>query len=403
MPALLFSLIGLAACSNANAGCLYGGDEPGVGQLNLMRASMDLLHTKMWFEDAKNPYPNGTLMLLKEVKVDLKTCNAGTFPAEFKNETLRLVYFPPSLATRNGNRFRIPTTSEGVAFEVEFPGKGTFGTDGIDLGTSGGPVIANLGVARGFDIFILRLSMVKTGPLSSTAPSAPQGLIGAIGSITLGTEQLGTFKFYSEDGTRLALAGEKIVFPEQKLVANTPNWVAYAGAPVCRFTAFPLNPSNIKLPDVSQQKFKAVGAIEDGGKTQNIDFQCWGLLSTKPEVTFEATYPLTGAVGVGMQSASSDVGVQIFLDDQPVELGKAFGIDIPMNSFPTFPGGPSNTSGSFCQANCGSDMSGAGWVDGESGIGKVSSPFRFKYYQTTSKTPAVQQLVVPFSITVDVQ
>jgi len=404
MPALVFSLLGFGACSNAQAVCSYPGLDGGFGEIKLMQASADLLNYKFWFEDSKNPYPNETLMMLKEIPLKPSGCDQGTFPAEFTNKRLRMVYFPPSSATAIGSRFRIPSTSQGVAFDVELPGKGpSFETGGIEIGRSKGAVLAggSLPITRAFDNFVLRVSMVKTGPFSATS-SNPHGQYPV--SIRLGSEQLGSFKFYSEDGTTSTRYEERIGFPDQQVAAGQRlPWIAYAGAPACGFVSVPSTTSTIKLADVSQQRFKAVGPIEDGAKTQDMKFRCWGGLSTRPIVTFEATYPLVGAVGVGMQSASSDVGVQIFLDDQPVPLGKELGIAITMNPFPKEFGVPDPTSsGHFCVTNCGSDMSGPQWLDGKSGLGEATASFRFKYYQTTTKKPEVQQVLVPFSITIDV-
>ena len=401
LPALVVFSAGLGASAPAQAYCLWNGlDWVSAPRLTLKDIGEKLMAGKYWFEDPKKPYDVGTLMGVREPTFQNLSCRVNTFDSLAGKRVVQ-VYVPPPNAQVSGRGFRIPTTNPAVMIGFEFPGGRPF-EGAIEVARSSGSVTGNGALPNGFSTFASRISIVKTGPFVATARPGSSDLAFTVPG------GLGSFRYYPDDGGPAAVFQEQLVFPDT-YGGFGRHWQPYAGAPNCEVVSAKLIPDVITLPDVSSARFTGIGAIEDSAKTENVEFRCWGLESTRPTITFDATYPLlNGAAGVGLPKADSDIGVQIFLDDLPVHLGREISISTDMRSFPFREpeGSPpdSRSRGYFCihGPNCTADMDGSEWTDGKSAIGQVTAPFRFKYYQTTAAKPAAQSFRVAFSITLDV-
>lgn len=403
---LLFLLVVLCARS-ASASCAWAGASPSYAVKNPIvfeGSGYRMLANKNWFDDSR--YPVGSLMGADAVS--LKAQNCGGL-ADLKGNRISVVYTPPANARSYGSGYQIPTSSPGVAVNIEFP-DGTAHPGGILIGTSLGVVSSGgLLTVNGSRIppVTVRLSLSKTGPFTSGSDSA----IKVDGG-------LGTFRYYSStDSTLVSSSEDQLQFPTKYSSGVDGDYLGHATAPVCHVNklgdvSLAIGPKVITLPSVSTGDFSGVGAIEKGSKSQQFTFTCTGTADTKPTVYFDAAFPFNNGVdGVGMPSADSDIGVQVLLNNSPGRFGQnspVLGWNlVPLNSGITDVFyGFLTPQGSYCLADCGTDMSGANWVQGGAGSGNndgFDAAVTFKYYQTKTQAPAPSSFSVPFTITIEIQ
>jgi hypothetical protein len=363
-----------------------------------------MLANKNWYNDSR--YPVGSLMGLSNVVLTAQNCARLT---ELKGQRVNVVYVPPINAIATGSVFRVPTSSPGVAIDIGFP-DGTPHPGGILLGTSQGDVSSGgLMTAGGSRIPPVRvtLSLVKTGAFTDDKTKSSIQVTGG----------LGAFRYYSSsDATLVSASQDQLQMPTKYgPVAN--DYLGSAMAPTCEIAALGdvslvTGLKVISLGAVNASDFSGIGAVEKSAKAQHFSFTCKGTSDTKPVVNFDATYPFNAGVeGVGMPEASSDIGIQVLLNDNPVAFRKnspVLGWNLTQLS-----GGVVDVrygllgpQGRYCTTGCGQDMSGANWVNGEAGEGNndqmTDATVTFKYYQTTSSIPQARKFSVPFTVTLDV-
>lgn len=363
-----------------------------------------MLANKNWFDDSR--YPVGSLMGVDTISLKAQNCGGLV---DLKGNRISVVYTPPANAQPYGvNGYRIPTSSPGVAINIEFP-DGQAQGGGILIGTSQGIVSAGgLLTVNGSRIppVTVKLSLTKTGPFTKGNDSAIKVEGG-----------LGSFRYFSANLALVSSSEDQLLFPTKYSSGVEGDYLGHATAPVCHVNklgdvSLAIGPKIISLPSVSTGDFSGVGAIEKGAKSQQFTFICTGTADTKPTVYFDAAFPFNNGVdGVGMPSADSDIGVQILLNNSPVRFGQnspVLGWNlVPLNSGVTDVFyGFLTPQGSYCLADCGGDMSGANWVQGGAGSGNndgFDASVTFKYYQTKTQAPIPSSFSVPFTITIEIQ
>jgi len=333
---------------------------------------------------------------------------------ELSGKLLDVIYYPPANSSPRGSGFMVPSSADGVSMFVEFP-SGSVRAGAVLLATSsetvrpGGQLLLN---RTGIPPVPMRLSLVKTAPFSGDTANAivhfPQGV--------------GFIKYFAAGQVDMSAADNQLVLSAllNPAVANDASRLANAKSPACQAhdpTRTGMNTlSTIQLASLPATSFVGPGATEIALHRRPLLFSCEAALDSVVSVSFDAAFPLNNGVeGVGMPSATSDVGVQILLNDSPVAFGQK------SSALPWAPvsydglgrgyvdpasGTVYSSHGYYCRADCGEQMAGANWLDGgpawgsNRGIGGASLTFR--YYQTTADTPAAQQFSVPFTISMDV-
>ncbi|WP_271193298.1 hypothetical protein [Pseudomonas turukhanskensis] len=229
---------------------------------------------------------------------------------------------------------------------------------------------------------------------------------------------LGSMQYYSSTDPGVKSSSINVInFPDTYGLGGTDShYLAAVGTPYCEVLTLgnaslvAASPAVIQLSSVSSSAFSGIGAIDSGSSTRKFRFACHGTDETQPKVYFNATYPLGGSVnGVGMPSADSDIGIQILLNNVPVEFETySSPLQWTKNAYAPYnpkEGGTYLASGYYCLKECGTSMTGANWIDGEVGTGNnddIDVNVTFKYYQTTDARPAPSQFSVPFTVTLDV-
>lgn len=404
-----YALAGCNWSTGANLGVQGGISSPDV---MFELATFKMMSFKFWSNDER--FPVGSLMGIDTFTLNGLFC-AG-FP-ELKGDRLDVVYAPPVGANPYGAGFIVPSSADGVALAVEFP-SGSPHPGGIFLGTSAGNV-TNGGLMQanaGLPSIPIRLSLIKTGPFTATHSTAAS-VIDFPGGI-------GWFKYYATGNPSLVSKEQNRLRMDYSLTpASNRGLTATVSAPVCELiklgavTLLDL-PSvvrpNIKLSPVSASDFTMMGPIDKAAQVLQLRFQCTGTISTKASVSFDAKFPHNGGVdGVGMSEDSVDVGVQVLLNDIPVRFGQ-YSAPLAWNirtykehgwNVSDLRYGPFDPQGLYCVKDCGQDMTNSNWTDGGAAYGdnaSVETPITFKYYQTTNARPEPQDILVPFTITMNV-
>ncbi len=371
-----------------------------IDDFQFVLAGKKFMANKNWIEDPRTPLPIGTLMGSMEHSITFSICGGL---ADLNGQNVYLVYEPPANASPWGAGYRIPTTNPAVAMDLEFP-------TGIPYPAQPGRIILSrsantvnhLGALGGFPGYPVKLTMVKTGYFSNS-------------SITIdGPKDMGVFKYYGVQDGREATFRQRLSMPLNYGMGSKPgDSLGRAYTPYCNFyREGGYNFSVITLKPVNTSAFRGVGPADHPAQAEVFGFLCRGTSTTQPVIYFEATYPLgDGSAGVGMETPTSDVGVQLLLNDVPVRLGPAFAQHLPtdMTLVPSIHMGAgvyASPDGSFClpSSNCSSDMT-TNWFQNAAAWerGPIHAPVTLKYYQTTTSKPKPGTLSVPFSVTVDVQ
>lgn len=376
--------------------------SPFPDDIQFETAGRRFMANKNWMEDLRSPLPIGTLMGSFETTATFYACNSAF--QEMAGQWLHMVYEPPANGTPWGTGYRIPTTNPAVVMDLEFPGGMSYPEQkgSIMLSSSNVPV-SNLGVVSGFQNFPVRLTMVKVGNFSNANIKVD------------GPRDMGVFKYYGMQNGKLANFRQRLGMPLHYGMGSTiPGaYVGQAYTPFCNFIlGGTYDFSVVKLTPVNTNAFKGIGPADHPARAEGFGFFCRGSRTTQPEIYFEATHPLgDGSNGVGMETPTSDVGVQLLFNDVPIRLGPAFALHVPttMTPVPDLNMGAgvwASPDGFFClpTSNCKADMT-TNWFKTEAAWERwpITAPVTLKYYQTTANRPKPGPLSVPFTITVNVQ
>ncbi len=368
------------------------------------------LRKTLWVDERR--YPPGTLLALSTVSLSPAMCTGLT---DLRSKFVDFVYVPPLNAMRADNGYLIPATARGVALKLEFPEAQGSHRHGLLLSTSSIPVTpAGALLATGVPRLNMRVAVVKTAPFEPLAANGQSHLAWPSG--------LGWIRFYDQDQPDICSVNDIAIAmgPEAVEVTGLPGTAVGA---YCRLGRDParggvrsgdvLRPGSvIPLPPVRLSDFTGPGPLEQGSQEVPLFFSCIARAASEVKVSFDATYPFNGGLdGVGMPAPDSDIGVQIVLAGQPVQLGvnslRLVWNFIPSTGYPLEVQGRS-VQGRFCIAGCGAQTSqtNPAWVEGDGGTGDnegMEAPITFKYFQTTRRRPLPNAFSVPFTVTLDWQ
>jgi hypothetical protein len=368
------------------------------------------LRKTLWVDERR--YPPGTLLALSTVSLSPAMC---TGLSDLRSKYVDFVYVPPPSAVRAENGYLIPATARGVALKLEFPEARGSHRHGLLLSTSSIPVTpGGVLLAAGMPWLNMRVAVVKTASFEPLAPNGQSHLVWPGG--------LGWIRFYDQDQPDICSVRD-IAIAMGPLAVEVTGLPGTAVGAYCRVGPNParggvrsgnvLRPGSvIALPAVRRSDFTGPGPLEQGSQEVPLFFSCIARAASEVKVSFDATYPFNGGLdGVGMPAPESDIGVQIVLAGQPVQLGinsQRLGWNfIPSTGYPLEVQGRS-VQGRFCVAGCGAQTSqtSSAWVEGDGGIGHnegMEAPITFKYFQTGRQRPLPNAFSVPFTVTLDWQ
>ncbi len=403
---LLYSPFSVASCSWQAPGVISSFQQT---DMELDSSSYRMIANRNWYDDKY--FPAGTLMAVDNLALKGFVCNG--LP-ELADRKVDFVYVPPVGATRSGSGYLVAGNAPGVAMKVEFPARGDH-LHGIFLGTSTGSAAGGGLTSRaGVPSFSMRLTLVKTGKFSSSTD------VTMFEPAVWFPDGLGWFRYYAAgDPTLVAADGNRLVMGKFLRPGGLNSYAGGAMYPVCQFrylgdVALVAN-HVIRLQSVSASDFSGIGPIDRATQRLPLKFYCAGTVNTDVYVSFDAHFPLHGAVeGVGLPEPDSDIGVQLLLGDVPVRFGERSSalpwskvrLDQQMEPVNHAVGGFLTRQGAYCRNDCGGTMTGSNWVDGGAvkGSNLGSEPLiTFRYYQTSSRRPVARTFSVPFTITMDWQ